>query len=433
MIAIIDCNSFYASCERLFRPDLEGKPIVVLSNNDGCIIARNDKAKELGATMGEPFFKAKPKLIENGIYFFSSNYALYGDMSHRVMQTLQQINPNIEVYSVDEAFLDLNGLPINNYTEYALSIKSRVYKNTGIPVSVGIAPTKVLAKVANRLAKKNKEITKGVLVLESKEEIEQSLKKTPVADVWGIGRKKASKLKQLFGVESAHDFYSNITESTARKFFGGVVGVRLWREIHGKQSIFVEQGTTEKKHIATTRSFGKPVTTLTHLKEAIAVYAERALQKLEEQQTACRSIGVYLRTDPHKKHNGYYSKTKYLTLSCATYHPIEVIEHAHRLLEEIFLPNYEYLKAGVFLSGFESINEHQLSIFEDEPQITDIEKKQERLAQILAKSQIKYGERKIKSAISGQNQDWKMRSAFRSLEFTTNWRELPEIKLYKRK
>lgn len=428
MVAIIDCNSFYASCERLFRPDLKDKPIVVLSNNDGCIIARNDKAKELGAIMGEPFFKAKAKLVENGIVFFSSNYALYGDISHRVMQTLQQINPEIEVYSIDEAFLDLSSLQINNYTQYALAIKERVYRHTGIPVSVGIAPTKVLAKVANRLAKKNKEETKGVLAIETKEEIEKALQKTNVADIWGIGKKKAIKLKQQFGVETAYDFYEKITEPIARKFFGGVVGVRLCREIKGEQSIFVKQGSIEKKHIATTRSFGRPITKLSELKEAIAVYAERALQKLEEQQTACKSIGVFLRTDPHNKQKGYYSNTKFTTLSFATQNPLEVVQHAIRILEDIYLPNYEYLKAGVFLSGFESVKDHQLFVFEDQHDTIQTESKHQKIAQLLAKSQLKYGEKKITVASSGEKHQWQMRSNYKSPEYTTNWNDLPIVK-----
>jgi DNA polymerase V len=424
MIAIIDCNSFYASCEQLFRPDLKGAPIVVLSNNDGCIIARNDKAKELGVKMGEPFFKAHPFLVEKGIHFFSSNYPLYADMSRRVMKTLQQINPDIEVYSVDEAFLDVSRIKTKDYKSYALDVKNNVFQNTGIPVSIGIAPTKVLAKVANRIAKKNKSQTQGVFVLETKEEIEQALKNTDIGDIWGIGKRNAQKLKELFDIYNAYEFYSRITESVARKFFGGVVGVRLLREIRGEPSIFVQPGKKEKKHIATTRSFGKPVTNLADLKEAVSVYAERALQKLESQQTACRTIGVFIRTDPHQPQS-FYSNVQYVTLSYATYNPIEVIEQAQLLVEQIYLPGYEYQKVGVFLSGFEGIEQHQLSLFEMPEQRQIQNNKHEKIAQILANSQKRYGSKKVSCAVSEGNSGWRMRSAYRSPEYTTNWNDIP--------
>ncbi|MDW8273178.1 MAG: Y-family DNA polymerase, partial [Chitinophagales bacterium] len=354
------------------------------------------------------------------------NYALYADMSRRVMQTLQSINPDIEVYSIDEAFLDLQHQNIHDYRSYALQVRQTVLQHTGIPVSIGIAPTKVLAKVANRIAKKDKKATGCVYVLQNNDDIEKALRETPIEDVWGMGKRNALKLKRNFRIENAYQFYATMTENVARKFFGGVVGIRLLREIKGHPSIFVQPGKKEKKHIASTRSFGKPVTCLDELKEALTVYAERALQKMEEQQTACRTIGVFLRTDPHNPKKKYYANTKYKTLFYSTYNPFEIISHAHQLLEEIFVPGYEYMKAGLFLSSFEDFRYQQMSLFE-ENNINQLEElnKHEKISAILAKSQMVYGKKKIFTAATQGHQNWKMRSAFRSPEYTTNWDELP--------
>ncbi len=427
MIAIIDCNSFYASCERLFRPDLRKKPIVVLSNNDGCIIARSDEAKELGVKMGAVFHQVKRELDKLGVYYFSSNYQLYGDMSDRVMRCLQAINSNIEVYSIDEAFLDLSALKIDDYAKYALGVRNKVFSQTGIPISVGIAPTKVLAKVANRLAKRDKEKTGGVMALVNQEEIEEALRKTPVGDVWGFGYRKAKKLRLDFGWVTAYDCYKNMTPEIMRKQFAGVVGLRVLRELRGEQSIQVAFGAENKKHIASTRSFGKPIKNLSELKEAISTYTERAIQKMEHQHSACRTVGVYIRTDPFKREDGYYSKSAYGTLKHSTTNPQEIIEKACALVEQIFSPKYTYVKAGIFLSGFESADPNQLTLFVEQEKQQENHAAGEKIAALLSNSEKLFGKKQITTASSGIQPEWQMRMKHSSPGYTTKWSDLPVV------
>jgi len=429
MIAIIDCNNFYASCERLFRPELRTMPIVVLSNNDGCVIARSDEAKEAGVKMGAVFHHIKHFLDTSRIHYFSSNYQLYGDMSDRVMRCLQNINPQIEVYSIDEAFLNLDKihLPKGGLVEYGRLIKQTVLKQTGIPVSVGIAPTKVLAKIANRVAKKRKQTTGGVFVLDSQEQTEAILKETPLGDVWGIGYRKALKLKSDFGMTTAFDCYKNMTDEVMQKQFGGVVGLRVLRELRGLKSIEISPGAAEKKHIATTRSFGRAITNFSDLSEAIASYAEQAHQKLQAQHSACKSVGVYIRSDPFKKELGYYSKTNYGNLYHPTNNPHEIIAKALALLSEIFLPRFAYTKAGVFLSSFEDTHVRQLALFEEDSLVLKELSKAEKLANLLANSEKKFGNNQISTAAAGVNPEWQMRMSYCSPHYTTNWSQLPMV------
>ena len=283
MIAIVDCNSFYCSCERLFRPDLENKPVVVLSNNDGCIISRSDEAKTLGVEMAGPYFKAKPVIEANNVAVFSSNYNLYGDLSWRVMETLRIMfgQNNVEVFSVDEAFINLDIIPLEQIEDVALQIKNTVEQWTGIKVSVGIATTKVLAKVANKLSKKNKTITNCIMVLETKEKIDTALKKTSIDAVWGVGFSYAEKLKKS-NIHTAYDL-SRKDITWAKNNLGGVVGVRLIQELKGFPSIQMKDELLNKKMIMTTRMFGAAVTDIKSIKEAIATYTSRAAEKLRRQ------------------------------------------------------------------------------------------------------------------------------------------------------
>lgn len=434
MIAIIDCNSFYASCERVFRPELRTKPIVVLSNNDGCVIARSDEAKDAGIQMGAVFHKVKRELDQRKIHYFSSNYQLYGDMSDRVMRCLQSINPEIEVYSIDEAFLDLGkaNIPAGGLVDFGKKVRIKVWRETGIPISIGIAPTKVLAKVANRLAKKSKDKTEGVLVLQTHDEILSALAATPLSDVWGFGYKKAYKLRALFGMSTALDCYNSMTEEIMRKQFGGVVGLRVLRELRGERSISVSSGAVAKQHIASTRSFGRPVNKLSELTEAISIYTERALQKMEHQQSSCRTVGVFLSTDRFKKEKGYYAKSAYGTLSHATCNPHEIIQKAVELIGNIYLPQFSYVKAGVFLASFEDVGSRQLSLFEEDVFETPGQSKSEKLATLLATSEKKFGKKQIAMASSGIDPKWQMRMAHRSPHYTTNWDDIPVISLPKK-
>src|SRR6188474_302507 len=284
MKAIVDCNNFYCSCERLFKPHLDRKPVVVLSNNDGCIVSRSDEAKILGVEMAGPYFMAKPLIQKHDVAVFSSNYNLYGDLSMRVMDTLRILvgSNNVEVYSVDEAFLDLSSFQANDLQTVAAQIRRTVEEWTGIKVSVGVAPTKVLAKVANRMAKKNKHLTDCIAVLDTDEKISAALHKTPVSDIWGVGGQYAKKLQEVWGIYDAWQL-RNLSDEFAHTHLGGIVGIRLVRELQGIASQEMEDELVTKKMIATTRMFGNPVGDIDSIKEAVATYTSRAAEKLRRQ------------------------------------------------------------------------------------------------------------------------------------------------------
>lgn len=427
MKAIIDCNSFYCSCERLFKPELNGKPVVVLSNNDGCIISRTDEAKQIGVEMAGPYFKAKPLIEKHGVATFSSNYNLYGDLSWRVMETLRMILPmgTVEVYSVDEAFLDLTDIPINELPAFALKIKNTVEQWTGIKVSIGVAPTKVLSKVANRLCKKYKEATNCVLVLDSPRKIEQALQKTPIEDVWGVGHQYAKKLR-LYNINTAFDL-SVKDISWATQQLGGVVGARLVRELKGMSSNEMKTPLENKKMIATTRMFGSPVTNLQDIKEAVATYTSRAAEKLRRQYSAANTISVFIvpkeptTNGPHFKHGPAISS--YLILPVATSITNELIKPALQLTERLFEKGRVYKKAGVILSGIVPDTAIQASLFN--PPASE---KNRLLMSMMDNINFAMRNDVLKFAASGTNRDWKMRQELRSPRYTTRWEELCEIK-----
>jgi len=307
MIAIVDCNSFYCSCERLFRPDLDNKPVVVLSNNDGCIISRTDEAKKIGVGMAAPYYQNKEIIEKNKVAVFSSNYNLYGDLSMRVMDTLRYLvgEQQVEVYSVDEAFLKLDMIPDNNMHQACQQIKETVEQWTGIKVSVGAGPSKVLSKVANKLSKKNKKESQGVMVLQSIHEIKEALERTRIDDIWGVGRQYAIKLHNL-GIDDGWQL-RNMPEEWARKNMGGVVGTRLIRELRGIPCIPMKDPLETKKMIATTRMFGTPVFALNEIKEAVATYVSRAAEKLRRQYSAASSLQVFVVTNGYRKDKYEYN------------------------------------------------------------------------------------------------------------------------------
>ncbi|MBL7726410.1 MAG: Y-family DNA polymerase, partial [Dinghuibacter sp.] len=353
MKAIVDCNSFYCSCERLFRPDLWNRPVVVLSNNDGCIVSRTDEAKKLGIGMAGPYYEARSIIEQNGVAVFSSNYHLYGDMSNRVMDTLRaQVGEHrVEVYSVDEAFLDLDMVPPEQLYQAATEIKDITEQWTGIKVSVGVAPTKVLSKLANRLAKIDKAGTNCVFVLDTEEKIEAAMRKTPVSEVWGVGYRSTHKLRDTWHIDTAWDL-KQMSEDWARRYLGGVVGVRLVRELNGQPCIPLKDPLEVKKMIATTRMFGKPVFTLNELKEAVATYTSRAAEKLRRQYCAAKRIEVFVVTNEHQAGDYQYNpRTRYATtvLPRASSETGVLIEHAVPLTEELFKPGVKYIKAGIML------------------------------------------------------------------------------------
>ena len=426
MFAIVDCNSFYCSCERLFRPDLHNKPVVVLSNNDGCIVSRSDEANRAGIDMGAPLFESRQLIKEKQVAVFSSNYHLYGNISMRVMDTLRvladdEIHRCVEVYSVDEAFINVDHLPVGHLQTFAEKLRDVVVAWTGIPVSVGIAPSKVLSKVANRIAKKDKQKTQCVMVLDNEEKVQQALMATDVADLWGIGRRYARKLKDLYGINTAWQL-KHMPIEWARKNLGGIVGVRMIKELNGESCILLKNPLEKKKMIATTRMFGKPVFTLQEIKEAVATYTARAAEKLRRQNSAATTLDVFV------VYNGiegqpYVYEPKYLynhfLLLKPTSDTAQLIKTALPLVESLYRKGAKYLKAGVVLGGLVPDDALQGNLF-----ATSNVHQNRALMQALDNINFSMRDDMVKFAASGLSRNWKMRHEMRSKRFTTRWDEL---------
>lgn len=422
MIAIVDCNSFYCSCEKLFRPDLDNKPVVVLSNNDGCIISRTDEAKALGVGMAGPYFEAKHIIEANKVAVFSSNYNLYGDLSWRVMETLRiAFGPeNVEVYSVDECFITLENITQKNLDELALQTRLTVEEWTGIKVSVGIAPTKLLAKVANKLAKKNKAATQCVMVLDTKEKITDALKKTKVADVWGIGYQYTEKLKH-FQIHTAYDL-SLKTSDWASRHLGGVMGLRLLRELKGNNAVPMKEELLTKKVIATTRMFGEPITDLESIKEAVATYVTRAAEKLRRQHCAAKEISVFIIAKKENNSTKYYhgsTLSSYVTLPEATSLTHLLIKPALLLVERLFEEGRIYKKAGVILTKIVPDTAVQGNLF-----VPEATNKTRLLMSVMDNINFSQRDDMLKYAAAGTTRDWKMQQNFRSPKYTSRWDQL---------
>lgn len=427
MKAIVDCNNFYCSCERLFKPKLDDQPVVVLSNNDGCIISRSQEAKKLGVEMAGPYFKAKPLIEKYDVAVFSSNYNLYGDLSWRVMETLRILlgNKNVEVYSVDEAFLDLSIFPEEELVSIAQKIKDTVEQWTGIKVSVGVAPTKVLAKVANRLSKKEPLKYKGVMVLHNQEEVDAALRQTSIEEVWGVGWKYADKLKSLWGIYDALQL-SKMSEEFGKTYLGGVTGSRLLRELKGIVSNEMEDELLAKKMIATTRMFGSPVSDIASIKEAVATYTSRAAEKLRRQHGAAKIVSVFVVTkeeDHMVTFNRGATHSEYITLPAATSFTNELIKPAVSLVDKLYEPNKLYKKAGVMLSGIVPDTSIQGNLFL--PETKNCERK---LMDMIDNVNFSQRDDVLKFAASGTTRNWKMQQNFISDRYTTRWEELFEVR-----
>lgn len=425
MKAIVDCNSFYCSCEKVFKPHLNNKPVVVLSNNDGCIISRSDEAKKLGVGMAGPFFMAKPLIDKYGVQVFSSNYNLYGDMSWRVMEVLTQAvgKENVEVYSVDEAFLHLEHYSAGQLQNLSEHLRNTIEQWTSIRVSIGVAPTKTLSKIANRLAKNDKEASQCIAVLDTEEKIIRALQATRVGDVWGIGSRYADKLEQL-GIATAWDL-RNLSVEWARKNLGGVVGVRLIKELRGEHAIEMKDQLEKKKMIATTRMFGSTVTSLQDIKEAVATYTARAAEKLRRQNSAASIVSTFLISQekiegPRFKHGPTVSA--YTTLHEPTALTNELIKPAVRMARQLFQQGKKYKKAGVILSGLVPDNSIQASIFEQHRSIGRFLMEQIDNINFSMRGDV------VKFASSGTKRNWKMRQAFHSDRYTTRWDELYKVR-----
>ena len=419
MFALIDCNNFYVSCERVFNPNLNKKPVVVLSNNDGCAISRSNEAKALGIPMGAPAFKYENIFKQNDVEVFSSNFPLYGDMSSRVMSILSKFTPNIEIYSIDEAFLKFEGFENYDLESHCQKIKNMVFKWTGIPISIGIAPTKALAKVANRISKKFPNQTKGVYLINSKEKRIKALKWLNIGDVWGIGFRHSKRLINI-RINTAYDF-TNIEDSWVRKNMS-VVGLRLKKELEGKSVLDLEEVRSPKKAIATTRSFEGTITDYQKIKERISTFAICCAEKLRAQNSTCNSIYVFIRSNKFQKNKTQYRNGLLMTIPFATNSNIVVSKYAVEGLKKIFRQGINYKKAGTIVMGLESSGNHQLNLFENE------NPKHIYLMKAIDYIQKKEGQNKINLACQDLRKRWKMKQEKLSPNYTCKINEIIKVK-----
>ena len=419
MYALVDCNNFYASCERVFNPSLQEKPIAVLSNNDGCFIARSNEAKALGLPMGAPAFKYKQFCQAHGIQVFSSNYPLYGDMSSRVMQILSQFTPEIEIYSIDEAFLLLKGFELHtDLASYGKEMQLRVEKWTGIPVSIGIAPTKALAKVANKIAKKFKTRTGGVHLIETAESIQKALKWTQIEDVWGIGRQHAKRLETI-QIKTAYDF-TQLPEDWVRKQMA-VVGLRLQQDLKGIPTLSLEEGQKSKKGIATTRSFESSISELSDLEEHVATFATHCAQKLRSQKSAANLLMVFIRNNPFDPKVPRVRRHLAIPLAYPTDSSISLSQVAIQGVRALYEPGVAYKKAGVILGGLVPVNGKQLDLFQREQPKHDL------LMAVIDRMNKRYGNA-LKIANQDLQRSWKMKQEHLSKRYTTDILDIIQVR-----
>lgn len=417
MYSLIDCNNFYASCERVFNPSLNSKPIVVLSNNDGCVIARSNEAKKLGIPMGAPAYQYESLFRTHDIKVFSANFHLYGDMSRRVMNILSTYSPIAEIYSIDECFLSLQEMNIDLH-QYGVAMKEKVFKWTGLPISVGTAPTKSLAKVANRIAKKFPETTKGSYVIDSEEKRIKALKWLSIEDVWGIGRQSAKKLYAK-GIKNAIQF-TEMPESWVLKEMT-VVGLRLQRDLKGIATIDME-AVEKKQSISTTRSFDRDYNTFEEVKERIVSFTTLSAQKLREQQSLCNRLTLFVETNRFKETETYYYKSIQLKLPFSTCSTLELVAFAVMGLKHIFKNNLHYKKAGVTLSHFVDANCHQPSLFfNSNPQHKELMYVIDKINDTSKSNVVRLAGMDKKS--------FKMKQEYLSPAYTTNIRDLIEARV----
>ena len=419
MFALVDCNNFYVSCERVFNPKLNNKPVVVLSNNDGCAISRSNEAKALGIPMGAPAFKYENIFKENDVEVFSSNFPLYGDMSSRVMSILSKFTPNIEMYSIDEAFLKFEGFENYDLESYCQKIKDIVLKWTGIPISIGIAPTKALAKVSNRIAKKFPNQTKGVYSINSKEKRIKALKWLNIGDVWGIGFRHAKRLKNI-KIDTAYNFI-NLEDNWVRKNMS-VVGLRLKKELEGKSVLELEEVRSPKKAIATTRSFEGTITDYEKIKERVSTFAICCAEKLRAQNSNCNSIYVFVRSNKFQKNKAQYRNGILMTIPFSTNSNMIISRYAIEGLKKIFKKGINYKKSGTILMGLDSSNSYQLNLFENE------NPKHKHLMKTIDFIQKKEGQSKIKLASQDLRKRWKMKQEKLSPNYTCKVDEIINVK-----
>ena len=407
VFALIDCNAFYVSCERVFNPKLNNKPVVALSNNDGCIIARSKEAKALGIKMGVPLFKVKDIVERENVIVFSSNYTLYADMSRRVMNIISEFAPSIEVYSIDEAFIELTNMNVD-YESYVRQMRKVILQYTGIPVSIGVASTKTLTKVANHIAKDDESL-EGVCSLVKHENLDQVLEDTNVADVWGVGRQLSKKLIAN-GIFNAK-LLKNCEDAWVRKMMS-VNGLKTVSELREISCLDLEETSATRKSCCTTRSFGKPLVNLDDIEQAVTTFARRATERIRGENLTASTVSVFLRTNPFDR-NRYYSNSSTTTLSYPTYDTMQIVKTALQLTKIIFRENYKYKKAGVLLSGFYEKGTEKKDLF------SEARYRSPKLMSAVDQINERYGSDTIQIATECQIGKWKQKRKNCTQSYTT--------------
>jgi len=417
--ALVDCNSFYVSCERLFNPSILTKPVIVLSNNDGCVISRSIEAKNLGIKMGEPYFKVEKIVKSNNVKTFSTNFALYGDISKRVMKTLKQFSPQMEIYSIDEAFLDLSSVKNENLLEHAYKIRKTILKWTGIPTSIGIGTTKTLSKAANYIAKKEKS---GVIDLVNSKQIDKILSEININNVWGVGR-QLTKFYIKNGISTAYDL-KKIHNSWIKKNTN-VFGSRTAMELRGFPCISLEPHEEKRKNCCVSRSFGRKVTKLEELSEAVTAHSLNAAEKIRLDKQTAKKITVFIRTSPFLNKKNYYANSKSIDLAIKTNDSIELIKQALVVLKNIYKKGYRYQKAGIILSSLEDLNSYDKNLFS----AIRNEKKREKLMKAIDYTNAKYGRHSLSIAQAGLKKIWSSKRQHYSKIDTASFRLLPIVRI----
>lgn len=418
MFALADCNNFFASCERVFRPDLQGKPVIVLSNNDGCAIARSNEAKALGIKMGAPFFKIKDIVRRHNVAVFSGNMALYGDMSQRIRWVLEEFTPGIEVYSIDEAFLDLRGMKNIDFDAYAKRISAQCWKMTSIPVSVGIAPTKTLAKIASKLCKQYPKL-RGGCYMHRPQDIEKVLRKFPIEDVWGIGRRTAPKLKAR-GVNTAYEF-TQMPEGVVRMMLG-IGGVRTWKELRGIPCLEFEDGFEAKQSICVSRSFSSEIYEVKELQEQIANFASAMASKLRKQQSVTSEMVVFAYTNRFREDVPQIHANTLVSFITPTAEERIIIAQAVSAAKNLFKQGFGYKKAGVIATKIVSEKHVMHSLFEDREAV----EREHKITSALDAINAAFGKGTIKLAVQGSG-EIKSSSENQSPHYTTRWSDIPLV------
>jgi len=418
-IALVDCNSFYVSCERLFNTSIIKKPVIVLSSNDGCVISRSTEAKTLGIKMGEPYFKVKKIVKKNNVKVFSSNYSLYGDISRRVMKTLKQFSPKIEIYSIDEAFLDLSSIKDKDLLEYGSRIRKTILKWTGIPTSIGIATTKTLSKIANHIAKKD---NLGVISLINTQQIDKILKKIKINDVWGVGR----QLTQFYiknGINTAYQL-KKMPDGWIKKNTN-VFGGRTAMELKGLSCISLETYQEKRKNCCVSRSFGRKVTKLEELNESVTTHCLNAAEKIRLDNQTTKKITVFIRTNPFQKDKNYYVNSKDIDLPIRTNDSIELVKQALIALKCIYKKGYKYQKVGIIFSALNDVDIYKKNLFS----LINSEEKRKKLMKAIDYTNNKYGRNALSIAHAGLKKKWNIKRQHYSKIDTACFDFLPIVKI----